>query len=106
MNIIFQINGGIGKCVLATSVFPGIKETFPDSKLIVMSGYPEVFLNNPLAVKAKPEGYDEERFYAIGRTDSNRFLFVVFTVRADRVRIISARDANKKEKVVYNEKTK
>lgn len=48
MNIIFQINGGIGKCVLATSVFPGIKETFPDSKLIVMSGYPEVFLNNPL----------------------------------------------------------
>ena len=64
----------------------------------------EVFLNNPLTVKAKPEGYSEERFYAIGRTDNGRFLFVVFAIRADRVRVISARDANKKEKVVYNEK--
>lgn len=47
MNIIFQINGGIGKCVLATSICKVIKDEFVDSKLIVMSGYPEVFLNNP-----------------------------------------------------------
>lgn len=47
MNIIFQINGGIGKCVLATSMCPAIKKTFPNSQLIIMSGYPEVFLNNP-----------------------------------------------------------
>lgn len=47
MNIIFQINGGIGKCVLATSICEVIKHEYPDSKLIVMSGYPEVFLNNP-----------------------------------------------------------
>jgi len=47
MNIIFQINGGIGKCVLATSVCEAIKAQHPDSQLIVMSGYPEVFLNNP-----------------------------------------------------------
>jgi hypothetical protein len=66
----------------------------------------EVFLNNPLTVKAKPEGYYEERFYAIGRTDNNRFLFVVFILRSDRIRIISARDANKKEKMMCDEKTK
>lgn len=47
MNIIFQINGGIGKCILATSVCEAIKVEHPDSQLIVMSGYPEVFLDNP-----------------------------------------------------------
>lgn len=47
MNIIFQINGGIGKCILATSVCEAIKVQYPDSQLIVMSGYPEVFLDNP-----------------------------------------------------------
>ena len=47
MNIIFSINGGIGKCILATSVCEAIKVEHPDSQLIVMSGYPEVFLDNP-----------------------------------------------------------
>lgn len=47
MNVIFQINGGIGKCILATSVCKQINKQYPDSQLIVISGYPEVFLNNP-----------------------------------------------------------
>lgn len=47
MNIIFQINGGIGKCVIATAVCEAIKKKYPESKLIVVSGYDEVFLNNP-----------------------------------------------------------
>ena len=47
MNIIFQINGGIGKCIIATAVTETIKKKYPDSKLIVVSGYPDVFLNNP-----------------------------------------------------------
>jgi hypothetical protein len=47
MNVVFQINGGIGKCILATPVCEAIKAQYPDSQLIVMSGYPEVFLNNP-----------------------------------------------------------
>lgn len=46
MNIIFQINGGIGKVVAATAVCKSIKVKYPDSKLIVVSGYPDVFLNN------------------------------------------------------------
>jgi len=66
----------------------------------------EIFYNDPLVVKARIEGYIEERFYAIGKTGRDRFLFVVFTVRAGKVRAISARDANKKEKVLYNEKAK
>jgi hypothetical protein len=47
MNVIFQINGGIGKCVMSTSICKSIKEKYPESKLIVVSGYPEVYLNNP-----------------------------------------------------------
>lgn len=47
MNIIFQINGGIGKSVMATAVCENIKNQYPDDNLIVVTAYPEVFLNNP-----------------------------------------------------------
>jgi len=46
MNIIFQINGGIGKVIAGTAVCASIKSQYPDSKLIVVSGYPDVFLGN------------------------------------------------------------
>ena len=52
MNIVFQINGGIGKCVMATAVCEAIKKQYPDSKLIVVSGYADVFLNNPFVDRA------------------------------------------------------
>jgi hypothetical protein len=47
MNIIFQINGGLGKSIIATAVCENIKKQYPDDKLIVVTAYPEVFLNNP-----------------------------------------------------------
>jgi len=46
MNLIFQISGGIGKCVMATAICEAMKKKYPNSNLIVISGYPEVFLNN------------------------------------------------------------
>lgn len=46
MNIIFQINGGIGKVIASTAICASIKEKYPNDKLIVVSGYPEVFLGN------------------------------------------------------------
>jgi hypothetical protein len=46
MNIIFTINGGIGKSIVATAVCKAIKKKYPDSTLIVLSGYPEVFSNS------------------------------------------------------------
>ena len=52
MNIIYQINGGIGKCVMATAVCEAIKKQYPDSRLIVVSGYSDVFLNNPFVDRA------------------------------------------------------
>ena len=47
MNIILQINGGIGKCIMATTLCRQIKKQYPEAQLIVLSGYPEVFLDNP-----------------------------------------------------------
>jgi len=44
----------------------------------------------------------EKRFYALGRTDSGRSLFVVFTIRRDKIRVISARDMSRKERMVYD----
>jgi uncharacterized DUF497 family protein len=43
----------------------------------------------------------EPRFYALGQTDSGRLLFVVFTIRGELLRVISARDMSKCEKKEY-----
>jgi len=50
--VIFQINGGIGKCIAATAVCSAIKKKYQDCDLFVISGYPEVFLNNPNVAKS------------------------------------------------------
>lgn len=55
--------------------------------------------------KDKLHSKGEERFRIIGRTKRGRLLFVVFTIRRNRVRVISARDINKKEVKLYEEKT-
>ena len=46
-NIIFQIDGGIGKSIMATAVCEAIKNQYPKDQLIVITSYPEVFLCNP-----------------------------------------------------------
>jgi uncharacterized DUF497 family protein len=65
----------------------------------------QIFLNLPLVVESDTlHSQVESRFYALGQTDAARRLFVVFTIRADRIRVISARDMNRKERRVYHEK--
>ncbi len=62
----------------------------------------QVFFNLPIiAGDDEKHSEAETRFYVLGQTDSARLLFLVFTVRRDRVRVISAREMSKKEKVVY-----
>jgi hypothetical protein len=46
-NIIFNIEGGIGKSIMATAVCEAIKKQHPKDRLIVLTSYPEVFLCNP-----------------------------------------------------------
>ena len=62
----------------------------------------EAFSNNPLKLSKDVEHSDgEERFLALGKTNKGRLIFLSFTIRKDRVRIISIRDMSKKEEVVY-----
>ncbi|MDI6739767.1 MAG: BrnT family toxin [Candidatus Edwardsbacteria bacterium] len=46
---------------------------------------------------------DEERFVLLGRSHLDRLLVVVHTERGDRIRIISARRADRKERLRYEE---
>jgi uncharacterized DUF497 family protein len=53
----------------------------------------QIFFNKPLIVKRDKEHSEiENRYYVLGRTNMNRLLFAVFTVRNEKIRIISARD--------------
>ncbi len=56
MNIIFQIDGGLGKSIMATAMVQVIKKRYKNSNLIVVTAYPDVFLNNPQVSKIyRPE---------------------------------------------------
>ena len=43
----------------------------------------------------------EARNILIGRSKRGRLLFIVYTIRKEKIRIISARDADKKEVLLY-----
>ena len=64
----------------------------------------QVFFNSALLI-AEPEEqiWGEYRYYAYGQTDAGRVLFVVFTIRQELVRIISARDMSRRERREYGD---
>ncbi len=65
----------------------------------------EIFFDKKRFIfRDKIHSRNEERFRIIGKTKRKRLLFVVFTIRRRKVRIISARDINKKEVKLYEEK--
>ena len=66
----------------------------------------EIFFNMPLLVKRTGSRATEERYFALGRTDSDRRLFAAFTIRDKLIRVISARDMTKSEDRKYAEKVK
>lgn len=62
----------------------------------------QLFFNEPLVAARDEKHTDwEERFYLLGHTDAGRLLFAVFTIRDKLIRIISARDMNRKERKEY-----
>lgn len=61
----------------------------------------QVFFNQPLIAPDAKHSQREERFFALGRTDLDRYLFLSFTMRGQKIRIISARDMSRKERKIY-----
>lgn len=64
----------------------------------------ETFFHEPLVVAPDTvHSQAESRYYALGRTIADRRLFVVFTVRGDRIRVISARPMTRRERRIYDQ---
>jgi len=67
----------------------------------------EIFLDEQLKIiRDIKHSQKEKRFIALGKTFEKRVLFVVFTLRKNKIRIISARPANQKERKNYERKIK
>ena len=65
----------------------------------------EVFLDEQIQVVPDIQhSQAEPRHIALGKTVSGKLFLVVFTVRKKKVRVISARPANRKERRVYEKK--
>ncbi len=62
----------------------------------------EIFFNMPLLLLQDVKHSQQEcRCFALGRTDEDQKLFVVFTLREEKIRVISARKMNTKERRHY-----
>lgn len=83
--------GNIGKNIKHHVEDKEAEEVFFDKKKVI---YKDVF-----------HSQKEERFIVIGKTKKGRLLYVVFNMRGEKIRIISARDINKREVRLYEKKT-
>jgi len=71
---------------------------------VLASECEEVFFNLPLLLQSDDaHSQKEPRYFVLGHTIAGRRLFIVFTVREDKIRVISARDMSKKERAIYEQ---
>lgn len=64
----------------------------------------EAFFNKPLVVNEdETHSQTEERFRVYGKTNEERSLFMIFTIRNNKIRVISARDQSRKERKEFQE---
>ena len=61
----------------------------------------EIFFRNPVILADPEHSEDEFRFFTMGKSLRERYLTIVFTVRENKIRVISARDMSRKERREY-----
>jgi len=62
----------------------------------------EIFVNLPLLLADDSKhSQEEKRYYMLGQTNKERRMFISFTIRQNKIRVISARDMNRKERATY-----
>lgn len=62
----------------------------------------EVFFNSPVIILNDiKHSQSEQRFHIFGITDEGRKLAIVYTIRENKVRVISAREMNRSEREYY-----
>jgi uncharacterized DUF497 family protein len=77
-----------------------------DKHRVSQSEAEETFSNEPLLVDSDTlHSQAEPRYNALGHTDDNRFLHVTFALcdQGRLIRVISARDMNRKERTRYEQ---
>jgi uncharacterized DUF497 family protein len=66
----------------------------------------EVFVSHPIRLSDdRKHSQYEDRYAVLGKTKKNRKLFVAFTIRKDKIRVISARDMSEKDRSEYGEQS-
>ena len=66
----------------------------------------EVFFDKRKKVaKDRLHSEKEERFVLVGQTQEGRTLYITLTMRGKKIRVISARDLNKRKEAYLYEKT-
>lgn len=68
----------------------------------------EVFGNEPIIITEDPKHSQlEQRYSALGRANNGRELNIIFTLRKNKlIRVISARNMNKRERLIYEKEVK
>jgi uncharacterized DUF497 family protein len=62
----------------------------------------DVFFHDPFVLRSDAShSKREKRYWALGKTGRDRNLFIAFTIRRKRIRIISARDMSRREMEEY-----
>jgi len=75
---------------------------------VSMAEAEQIFFNEPLfLLEDIKHSQGETRFHALGKTDEGRTLHITFTLRnaGEKIRVISARDMHKKERMNYEQAT-
>lgn len=73
---------------------------------VSMAETEQLFFNSPLLVLPDPKHSESEpRFHVLGKTHEGRRLHISFTFRngGESIRVISARDMHRKERVIYEQ---
>ncbi|TAJ92705.1 MAG: BrnT family toxin [Gammaproteobacteria bacterium] len=73
---------------------------------VIQSEAEQIFFNQPLLLLDDIEhSQTEARYHALGKTDDGRQLHVTFTLRVKGtlIRVISARDMNRRERTKYEQ---
>jgi hypothetical protein len=73
-NVVWIVEGGLGKNIAATALCQTVKESYPDRRLIMVVSYPEVFLNNPFVDRVYFSG-NRPYFYEDFIKDKDTLIF-------------------------------
>ena len=67
----------------------------------------QVFFDVSFSIKPDiKHSQQEQRYIILGRNKSGKILIVVFTIRKDKIRVITARPADERERRIYHETEK